>query len=111
MAHLFTAIDPRGRAVTCSDDLWQRKILVKHAIMKGLENEVKKTVEKPDFGFIYQDADREDRNIYYRMYAKLHLYIKVVAEFNGEGTGRVVSAFITDSPKAGEKLIWPQSKD
>ncbi len=83
--------------------------MVKHSIMKGLEDEVKKTVEKPDYGFIYRDTARDDRNIYYRLYSKRNLYVKVAVEFEEGKTGRVITAFLTDSPKPGEKLIWPES--
>lgn len=58
---------------------------------------------------IAQDADYESRQIYYLL-QKDRSYLKVVVEFDGED-GRVITAFETDSPKKGEKIIWPESSD
>lgn len=94
--------------MVCTNELWTHKVLVKHPIMKGLEGDVKQTIEKPDYNFIYQDVASDQRNVYYRLLRKRNLYIKVVVEFDDAYSGRVITAFLASRPK-GEKLIWPIS--
>jgi hypothetical protein len=109
MVDVFETIDPRGYKVTCSEDQLNHHILSRHLGMVGHEEDIKLTIQDPEFGFIYQDANRPERHIYYRLTAKRDRYIKVVVEFDENQSGRVITAFPTSSGKSGEKLIWTRS--
>jgi hypothetical protein len=110
MSDIFATTDPRGFTVVCSDEVWKWHILSNRPFMQGWEAEVEAAIQQPTFG-IFQDANRPERNIYYRRSEGKQRYIKVVVEFTTEHSGTVITAFPTDSMKAGEKLIWTRSSD
>jgi hypothetical protein len=110
MPNAFTATDPRGRRVICTEECWVWHILDYHPALAGLEEEVIATIEHPDIG-IFRDADYENRDVYYRRRKGRAYFIKVFVEFEEEEHGRVVTAFLTDSTKSGERWIWPESSD
>ncbi len=107
MSNLFEVKDPRGRKVICTEDCFHYHILTNHPNMLEQEEEIQLTLTDPTFGFIYADAKRPERNVYYRLNAKKTLYTKVVVEFDEHEVGKVITAFRTDTPKSGEALIWP----
>lgn len=112
-AWLFEAQDPRGRVVRCSRERWEAHILSQRPWMAGWEEDVIAAIRRPHIG-IYRDRDSADRQIYYRRQDRKGRarYLKVIVEFRGNGDeGVVISAFPVDSPKPGEKLIWPTSND
>lgn len=110
MPNQLEAVDPRGRKIICTAERWASHIVSFHPAMIGDEKEVIAAIEDPEFG-IYGDADFANRQVYYRRTRGKLRYTKVVVEFNEAGEGKVITAFRTDSPKAGEKLVWPISKD
>lgn len=80
--------------------------------MQTREKDVKRTIQKP-LG-IYQDVSFADRQVYYqtvKLNPKRTVYMKVIVRFENEATGSIITAFLTDSPKSGEKWIWPSSND
>jgi len=108
MTTLFEATDPRGYSITCTKNIWYGKILPKRPFMLGWEDQIRQTIESPSLP-ICQDADHPDRHIYYRRLEKSNpRYIKVVVAFQTEESGQVISAYPCDSPKSGEKTIWPE---
>lgn len=107
MSNLFETTDPRSQQVICTENTWNNHILRNRPWMVGWEEDIRRTIEEPSIG-IYQDADFEDRNIYYRLHKGKDRYIKVVVAFDENGLGEVITAFSTDTPKSGEKLIWPE---
>ncbi|HLY25589.1 MAG TPA: hypothetical protein VKQ72_04575 [Aggregatilineales bacterium] len=106
MPILFEILDPMRRKVICTDDVWHSHILTRHPIMRGLENEVKLAIEKPSIG-IFQDSSLSSRSIYYLRQTGTPRYLKAVVEFDDNDIGEVITAFLTDAPKSGERLIWP----
>ena len=72
--------------------------------MAGYEDEIKATIQRPYLP-IAQDAHHPERHIYYGRFQGLKKYVKVVVSFEAEN-GSVVTAFLVDSPKSGEKLLW-----
>lgn len=107
MANIFEAEDLRGKKIICTEDCWNNHILRNRPFMNGWEDDVKEAIQDPTLGCIYQDAEREDRCIYYRLNRRNNSYIKVVVNFDSNGLGNVITAFPTSAPKSGEKLIWP----
>jgi len=106
MTVLFDVVDPRGFKVICTEECWNDHILDEHPIMVGLEKEVEETIRKPQL-FIYQDRDYPERHIYYGKSSTGVRYTKVIVEFQNPNSGEVITAFLTDSGKTGEALIWP----
>ena len=89
--------DPRGQTVVCTHLRWVNHILAEHANMRGRESEVQRAIEQP-VPVIYQDAQFSNRL----------QYVKVVVEFEDDDEpGQVITAFVTDSGKSGEKPLWP----
>jgi hypothetical protein len=107
MPNVFEITDPRGRKVVCTEDRWKWHILSSHPWMTGWESEVMAAIQTPTIG-IYQDAESENRHIYYMLPEGRKRYIKVVVDFDDQAVGTVITAFPTDSPKPGERLIWPE---
>jgi len=101
MSNILDATDPRGKKVICSSGCWDEHILSKRPSMSGWIKKLPKAIEEPDA--IFKDADFEDREVYYLL-AKRN-YLKVVVRFQGD-QGEVITAFLTDSPKPGETLLW-----
>lgn len=80
-------------------------VLDSHPEMEDAEVEVKQVIENPSYSMIYQDRDYPERNIYYRKQNK-NYFIKAVVEFMRDDHGELITAFMTDSPKSGEALLW-----
>lgn len=97
MSNLFEVSDPKRYKVVCTK-------------MAGWEAEIQNAIKSPYIG-VYQDNDFKNRNVYYGLSGGKERYIKVVVEFQEQNYGEVITAFPTDSPKSGERLIWPKSKD
>lgn len=111
MPDILTIDDPRGKKVILSEVLWEKHILEEHPGMKQLLREIGLSITHPYLGAIYSDTGSKKRNVYYYRLRRRDLYVKVVVEFNSESNGEIKTAFLTDSPKKGEKIIWPPSGD
>ncbi|MBA3871586.1 MAG: hypothetical protein H0X30_20765 [Anaerolineae bacterium] len=109
MKNIFEVVDPRGYKITCTEDCLNNHIIPHHQIMKGREEEIRLTIENPEFGLIYQDANRPERNIYYKLSKKKDSYLKVVVAFDKNDEGTVITAFPVSYPKSGEKIIWSKN--
>ena len=107
MEIIFQVTDPTGRVVVLTEQCWREHILAFHPAMEEFKDAIQTTIVSPLYGTIYGDVDYPDRRIYYSRRGK-YQYLKVVVEFDQEG-GMVITAFITDRLKSGEKLIWPKS--
>jgi hypothetical protein len=110
MSTHFEATDPRGRKVICSEGTWHHHILDFHPEMEGAEDYIVAAIDKPALG-IFRDVDYADREIYYGRPPGKRYYIKVVVAFGTMDLGDVKTAYRADSPKAGEKMLWPTSSD
>lgn len=108
MANVFDVTDPRGRRVFCTEEIWYSKIGRKRSYMMSGDwlAFAKEAISHPSMG-IFQDADHEDREIYYLLtHSSVSRYIKVVVKFDKDEVGRVVTVTPTNNGKHGEKLIW-----
>ena len=59
--------------------------------------------------FIFEDSKKINRNAYYVIENDGNSYLKVVVAFSVSNKGQVISAYLTDSIKKGEKIIWKRS--
>lgn len=104
MPNVIEVDDPHGRHIICTEKTWINHILLHHPTMRGYLDDIRKTIQSPDLP-VAVDAQRPTRNVYYGRQRGHPRYVKVVVEFEGEH-GEVITAFLTDSPKAGEKPLW-----
>lgn len=104
----FEVDDPRGYKVVCTQKIWRYKITKKRPWMNSEEwkNIVIETIKNPSMQ-IFQDANFENRYVYYRRIENRARYMKVVVAFDNEESGEVITATPVNNGKAGEKPIWP----
>lgn len=88
---------------------WEAHIIIRRPFMADYLGVIRATIRTPDF--ICRDADHSDREAFYAV-GKIEDYpkewMKVVVEFDADSYGTVITAYLTDKPKAGEVQIWPQ---
>jgi hypothetical protein len=101
MSNIIEATDPLGRRVVCTEENWKGHVLFVHPFMERRKKEIVEAIEEPNI--ITMDADFPNRDCYY--YLITESYLKVVAEFRGN-EGEIVTSFISNPPKAGEKVKW-----
>ncbi len=111
----FEGKDPLHRTVACGQGSW-RHICREHPDLATLAPLIQNVIEHPDE--IYADADRPDRECYYRFSVQVHdrlCSLKVVVTFGSLSRilgGSVDTAFekYDVSPgnvKRGERKLWP----
>jgi hypothetical protein len=98
--HLFEVITPLGFSVRTTSDYWSM-IERKHPEIAGRQQAVQTCLQTPD----QIRQSKRDRTVYlfYRSQPPYHLCV-VVKRLNG--TGFVVTCYLTDSIKEGGQ-IWP----
>jgi len=96
----FEIITPLNVTVRTTADYWDYVTTIKHCNMSGKENNVISTLSKPDF--IRRSKIDESVFLYYKK-VENYLYCTVVRHENG--TGHLITTYVTDKAKEGE-LIW-----
>lgn len=104
MTDHFSADDPRGRLIICTEKIWSTHIEKSHSDLVSYESETIETVSNPDY--INSDVFFPNREVYYLKFVEKRKYLKVVVQFISSKIGEVVTAFFVDGIKSGEKLIW-----
>ena len=80
--------------------------ILEHAEMKGLGAEIERVLRQPQF--VRRSRTDETVRLFYEFYAQTIVngkWLCVVVKYL-EGDAFVVTAYLTDKPKAGEDL-WP----
>ncbi len=100
---LFDVLTPLGFRVRVSRSYWNMITDFKHPAMKGHEKEVKNALGNPD----EIRRSKSDANVYlfYKYQHKERWVCAVSRRLNGGGF--LITAYPTDTIKAGEK-IWPK---
>lgn len=102
---LFEVIDPRKKTIQCTREQWEKHVIQNKPFMGRYLEEIKQTLQNPDF--ISQDVHHEKRQCYYARKISTRFYVKVVVNLESEKEGRLITAYLADSGKRGEKIIWP----
>jgi hypothetical protein len=113
MAVILRCDDRWGREVTLTEYWWSVHILREHPAMRRQLPAIAGTLAALDL--VNEEALHPEREVFYRrgIVAKaLRRYLKVVATYHAGGaaateSGRVVTAYLTDRIKPGERPIWP----
>jgi len=101
---LFEVYSKLGKKVRISKGYWNKITSVKHPIMKGKENIVRKTLFDPEE--IRKSKNDPQVYLYYRSLGK-YFNAVVVKHLNNEGF--VITTYITDKIKEG-KRVWKKSE-
>lgn len=101
-------IDFKGRRITCTKSQWQHHIVEcpHHEYMEDEEDSVITALIDPQFGLRFIDEEFKNRRSYYKLSESKDYYTKVTVEFDnedGEGDGRIITAYMPDSIKPNEK--------
>jgi len=74
--------------------------------MEEQEAGVIDAIQHPDYGLRHIDTQYPKRRVYYKASKTKDYFLKVVVEFDDEncnGTGKIVTAYMPDDIKPGEK--------
>ena len=98
---LFEVMTPLGFYVHLTHAYWQIITTIKHPVMVGKEDDVKKTLEEPD----QIRVSKRDTDVYlfYRA-ERARRWLCVVAK-DAKNSGFVITTYPTDAVKEGEE-IW-----
>jgi hypothetical protein len=99
-----TLQDCFGQKVRLTDERLAH--ILEHAEMKGLGAEIERVLRQPQF--VRRSRTDEAVRLFYEFYAQTIVngkWLCVVVKYL-EGDAFVVTAYLTDKPKAGEDL-WP----
>jgi hypothetical protein len=101
---VFEVSTPLGFAVRCTRRYWDFIVAHKHPVLRDCEEEVARTLGDPDE--IRRSLRDSDVLLFYRGSAPRWL-CAVTRKL--DGTGFLITAYPTDSIKAGER-IWTKSR-
>jgi hypothetical protein len=104
---IFHVEDPRGIKVVLYMSEWIH-ILDDHPNLQNRINDIKNSLISPMY--ICKDVDYDNRQVYYQVVNGKQKYHKTVIELFSNGDAKVVTSYTTMTGKAGEYIIWPQSK-
>ncbi|MFQ5456647.1 MAG: DUF4258 domain-containing protein [Nitrospirota bacterium] len=100
MRYYLDVLSKLGKRIRTTKRYWEY-IAEKHESIKGLEHEVKRTLEEPE----YVRLSKEDKDVYlyYSRYNNYYLCV-VCRHLNGDGF--VITAYLTDKIKKGDGVLW-----
>jgi len=110
VAKYVLATDPRGLPVEFWDERWDW-ITLKHPDLlkqKVTIAHLRKAIEDPSDGCIYNSATYENRDLYYTQFNKI-FQIRVVVKF-ANGIGEILSAHFKTERPSGETIKWMRGK-
>ncbi len=98
---LFDVLTPLGFHARVTRSYWDLIITIKHPVMAGREQDVKRALEEPE----QIRQSRSDLNVYlfYRSERIGRWVCAVAKQLNGDGF--LITAYPTDAVKEGE-LVW-----
>lgn len=106
MDAFFTATDPLGRTIICTNEAWQH--ILDHRMDWDPEDnwhlDVIRAIENPKM-ITTNTIEEEDIEIYYCHPGVRTYYMKVIIKIEGE-KGFVKTAFEVTGAKKGEKIKW-----
>lgn len=96
----FQVKTPNGVLIRTTKGYWQKIVTTKHPSIAKYEDRVRETLEDPDE--IRRSRQDERVHLYYRSIGKL--YVCVVADHTSSKKGYIVTAYLTDRIKEGERI-------
>lgn len=96
----FSVTDCFGKKIRTTRRYWQLIVDIKHPSVKGKENQVKITLESPDF----VKHSKQDLKVFL-YYKKANKYYFCVVARHENGNGFIITAYMARSVISGEK-IW-----
>jgi hypothetical protein len=102
---LFKIKTPLGFSVRCSKSYWEFIVNQKHPSLIGKEEEIKLVLSDPDE--VRTSKKNHGVKLFYR--GEKPRWLCAVVKNEDDENGFLITAYLTDSIKAGEKL-WIKSK-
>jgi hypothetical protein len=107
MTVLFRCVDPFGREILLTEEVWYGHIVLGHAEFRERQSIVQAALTAP--GFINLDRRHPLREVYYRASSLrdpfADLLVRVVVKFYE--AGEVVTAHFIREPHKQERRKWP----
>ena len=100
---LFDVMTPIGFRVRVTRSYWKIIVGAKHPVMAGHEKDVEETLVNPE----EVRRSKEDTSVYLFYKKKREMRWVCAVSKKVDGSGFLITAYPTDSIKAGEK-IWPK---
>lgn len=97
---MFVIQTPLGVSVRTTKEYWQTITTTKHPSIARYVEKVKDALESPDE--IRRSRQDPRVHLYYRNIGKL--FICVVADHIDQGQGYIITAYLTDRIKEGERI-------
>lgn len=97
---LFEVTTPLDKRIRTTEEYWNFIVTVKHPILKGKKNKVKKSLEDPNF---IRRSTKDRRVFLYYKRAEDKFICAVCKHLAREGF--IITAYITDKVKEGEE-VW-----
>ena len=109
MAEIWSTSDHRGREVVFTLER-RAHVLQRHGDMADRLDEIRATVEQPDF--VTRDRGYPRREVYYRYTPSGQGFIRVVVNYRavppqGTWVGAVITAFRVEGRQPEEVQLWP----
>ena len=105
---IFVTGDPRNYEIKLTDECWYNHILVEHPEMNDLLDDVKNTIESPDY--IFESKYRASSHLYFLKtldeVSEIEFVLVVVAVNRKSMKGYIQTAFLVDDISKGGKLLW-----
>ena len=104
---LFNVKTPIGFFVRCSKDYWEFISTQKHPVMAGKEKLIEQVLSDPEE--IRRSKKDENVLLFYRVEPNGERFLCAVSKDTKDGSGFLITAYITDAIKIGE-IVWTKSK-
>lgn len=99
---LFEVESTLGVRIRTTESYWEKITKQKHPRMRGMEEEVRGTLKSPEQ--IRRSQSDSDVLLYYKPHGDYHVCVVVRHE---NGSGFVITAYMTDTIKEGDQ-VWPE---
>jgi hypothetical protein len=101
---LFVVETSLGFRVRVSHSSWERIVALKHPVMEGKEDEVRKALSSPD----EVRLSKADNSVYLFYLLKANRrWVCAVSKRLQQEEGFLITSYLTDAVKEGER-IWPR---
>ncbi len=96
----FQVQTPLNITVHTTKEYWQRIVEIKHPSIKRYEKQVKQALENPD----QVRKSKQDANVYLYYKSIGKIAVCVVVDVISKSGGYIITAYLTDRIKEGEKV-------
>lgn len=96
----FRVKTPLGVVIRTTKDYWENTIVIKHPSIAKYEDKVKESLQNPEE--IRQSQQDRRVHLHYKNIGKV--YVCAVADYLSTKSGYLITAYLTDRIKEGERV-------